>query len=91
MSHSLFSQKESITPSKVKDTAAIKKKKAKKAKLKDSIEITIKDYKIISYARDSTYLDTTLSIQKEYKYLLLLRNHSHFDATREIVNQLATF
>lgn len=74
MSHSLFSQKESITPSKVKDTAAIKKKKAKKAKLKDSIEITIKDYKIISYARDSTYLDTTLSIQKEYKYNYLRRD-----------------
>jgi len=74
MSHSLFSQKESITPSKVKDTAAFKKKKAKKAKLKDSIEITIRDYKIISYARDSTYLDTTLSIQKEYKYNYLRRD-----------------
>ena len=31
-------------------------------------EITIEDYKIISYQRDTTYLDTTLTIQKEYKY-----------------------
>ncbi|MBC8770619.1 putative porin [Arenibacter sp. BSSL-BM3] len=29
-------------------------------------EITIKDYKIISYERDTTFLDTTISIQKEY-------------------------
>lgn len=34
----------------------------------DSIALTIEDYKIISFARDTTYLDTTLTIQKEYKY-----------------------
>ncbi|TDT43598.1 putative beta-barrel porin [Maribacter spongiicola] len=34
----------------------------------DSITLTIEDYKIISFARDTTYLDTTLTIQKEYKY-----------------------
>ena len=37
-------------------------------KLKDSVAITIKDYKIITFERDTTYLDTTLTIQKEYKY-----------------------
>ena len=74
MSHSLFSQKDSIAPSKVKDTAAFRMKKVKKAKQKDSIEITIRDYKIVSYSRDSTYLDTTLSIQKEYKYNYLRRD-----------------
>ena len=74
MSHSLFSQKDSIAPSKVKDTAAFRMKKVKKAKQKDSIEITIRDYKIVSYTRDSTYLDTTLSIQKEYKYNYLRRD-----------------
>ena len=74
MSHSLFSQKDSVAPSKVKDTAAFRNKKVKKAKLKDSIEITIRDYKIVSYSRDSTYLDTTLSIQKEYKYNYLRRD-----------------
>lgn len=31
-------------------------------------EITIKDYKIISFVRDTTFLDTTITINKEYKY-----------------------
>ena len=35
---------------------------------KDSITLTIEDYKIISFERDTTFLDTTLTIQKEYKY-----------------------
>ena len=34
----------------------------------DSITLTIEDYKIISFERDTTFLDTTLTIQKEYKY-----------------------
>ncbi|WP_324025471.1 putative porin [Maribacter sp. BPC-D8] len=34
----------------------------------DSIVLTIGDYKIISFERDTTFLDTTLTIQKEYKY-----------------------
>ncbi|MFC4097645.1 putative porin [Euzebyella saccharophila] len=37
-------------------------------------EITIKNYKIISYERDTTYLDTTLTIQKEYKYNYLRKD-----------------
>ncbi|PKA97393.1 putative beta-barrel porin [Flavobacteriaceae bacterium MAR_2009_75] len=37
-------------------------------------KITIKDYKIISYQRDTTYLDTTLTIQKEYKYNFLRKD-----------------
>lgn len=39
-----------------------------------SKEISIKDYKIISYKRDTTYLDTTLTIQKEYKYNYLRKD-----------------
>ncbi len=39
-----------------------------------SKEITIKDYKIISYKRDTTYLDTTLTIQKEYKFNYLRKD-----------------
>ncbi|PRX56013.1 putative porin [Flagellimonas meridianipacifica] len=34
----------------------------------------IKDYKIISYSRDTTFLDTSLTIQKEYKYNFLRRD-----------------
>ncbi|MEO1012607.1 MAG: putative porin, partial [Bacteroidota bacterium] len=37
-------------------------------------EITIKDYKIISHFRDTTFLDTTLTIQKEYRYNYLKRD-----------------
>ena len=37
-------------------------------KSKDTVGITIQDYKIISFERDTTYLDTTLTIKKEYTY-----------------------
>ncbi|WP_340077890.1 putative porin [Leptobacterium sp. I13] len=37
-------------------------------------EVTIKDYKIVSYQRDTTHLDTTLTIQKEYKYNYLRKD-----------------
>jgi hypothetical protein len=37
-------------------------------------ELTIENYKIISFARDTTFLDTTLTIQKEYKYNYLRRD-----------------
>jgi len=50
----------------------------KKGKLfgatKDVDSITIKDYKIISFRRDTTFLDTTLTIYKEYKYNLLRKD-----------------
>lgn len=32
------------------------------------VQINVKDYKIISHRGDSTFLDTTLTIQKEYKH-----------------------
>ncbi|UOB18532.1 putative porin [Abyssalbus ytuae] len=37
-------------------------------------QITIKDYKIISLQRDTVSFDTTLTIQKEYKYNYLRRD-----------------
>lgn len=40
----------------------------------DEPKISIKDYKLISFKRDTTYLDTTLSIAKEYKYNFLRRD-----------------
>lgn len=46
-----------------------KQKNSGKAK-----SISIKDYKLISFARDTTSLDTTLSIVKEYKYNYLRRD-----------------
>ncbi|MFT5738393.1 MAG: hypothetical protein ACI9SG_002746 [Maribacter sp.] len=50
----------------IADTSRATKKKAPRAKVVDTV--SIRNYKIISHQRDTTYLDTTLTIQKEYKY-----------------------
>ncbi|MGB5318681.1 putative porin, partial [Eudoraea sp.] len=70
----LYSQVDSI-PAVAQDSLQKRIKKAGKKKETDSVAITIEDYKIISYARDTTYLDTTLSIQKEYKYNYLRKDN----------------
>ncbi|MEZ4810779.1 MAG: putative porin [Allomuricauda sp.] len=49
----------------IKSKLALRKSK-KKAQPTDSV--SIRDYKIISHLRDTTFLDTTITIQKEYKY-----------------------
>lgn len=65
------------TPSKETDTLATRNNflrytNPKEEKTRDSV--TIKDYKIVSYARDTTYVDTTLTIQKEYKHNYLRKD-----------------
>ena len=70
----LHAQVDSIPSSRTLDTTKIKKKGKKKVPPAAAEEITIKDYKIISYARDTTYLDTTLTIQKDYKYNYLRKD-----------------
>ncbi|MDF0709087.1 putative porin [Flagellimonas okinawensis] len=52
----------------------IKGEKPGKLSVKAKDSVSIKDYKIISYERDTTYLDTTLTIKKEYKYNYLRRD-----------------
>ncbi len=37
-------------------------------------EVSIEDYKIISYERDTTFLDTTLTIYKDYRYNYIRRD-----------------
>lgn len=69
-----FSQVDSIPPVE-QDTVFRAPQKKPKPKELDSVGITIEDYKIISHARDTTYLDTTLSIQKEYKYNYLRKDN----------------
>lgn len=57
------------------DTVSVKRSNRKSKVKKDSvIEVTIRDYKTISFQRDTTYLDTTLTIQKEYKYNYLRKD-----------------
>jgi len=41
---------------------------------KPADEITIRDYKIVSLQRDTTFLDTTLTIAKDYRYNYLRRD-----------------
>lgn len=67
---SAFAQEKTIPAAREKDTSLLKKKNLVKPLPSSNAEpeLSIKDYKIISYARDTTYLDTTLTIQKEYKY-----------------------
>ncbi|WP_420320276.1 putative porin [Flagellimonas sp.] len=82
VSPTLFAQQDSLPP--VKEVDSINKTetvvprdsvRAKKPNFriperarpeKDTVPIT--DYKIISYYRDTTFVDTTLTIKKEYKY-----------------------
>ncbi len=71
----ILAQEDSIPPALVQDSIKIKTKfKKREAQEKDTIEITIRDYKIISHNRDTTYLDTTLTIAKEYRYNYLRRD-----------------
>jgi hypothetical protein len=42
---------------------------------REAPRVTIKDYKIISFARDTTVLDTSLTIDKEYRYNYLRKDN----------------
>ncbi len=71
-------QEDSIPQSKELDTLPLGRKirraKKKKTKPKDTVVISIKNYQIISHARDTVALDTSLTIQKEYKYNFLRKD-----------------
>ncbi|WP_417445097.1 putative porin [Joostella sp.] len=58
----------------VKDTTLVISKKGESGKKKKDDDFPIEDYKIISYARDTTTFDTTLTVQKEYKYNYLRKD-----------------
>ena len=63
-------QKDSISKDSIKfngDILNVKEKIAVKP-------ITVDDYKIISHVRDTVFVDTTLSIQKDYKYNYLRKD-----------------
>jgi len=74
----IFAQEDSLPPRKEIDTSLLKSKSEKSLPNKpdtEVIEISIKDYKIISHARDTIHLDTSLTIQKEYKYNYLRKDN----------------
>ncbi len=70
----LHAQGKPDRPEKKSDSTKFKGFDKKKAPDADVPEITYKDYKIISFERDTTYLDTTLTIKKEYKYNYLRKD-----------------
>lgn len=67
-------EKEDVKLDTLQGNLKTKPKKAIKKKSNDTIGLTIRDYKIISFARDTTFLDTTLTIQKEYNYNYLRKD-----------------
>ncbi|MBS9461871.1 putative porin [Flagellimonas sp. 389] len=72
---SIFAQQDSLPPIKNTDSIAPPKPKTLNSKEEKKVDsISILDYKIISYARDTTSLDTTLTIKKEYKYNYLRKD-----------------
>ncbi|MBC2837698.1 putative porin [Robiginitalea sp. SC105] len=74
--HPALAQDKPAPPVRQKDTAGLRAAElARKNKPATPGEaITIRDYKIISNNRDTTFLDTTLTIQKEYRYNYLRRD-----------------
>ena len=56
------------------DTTEFSRRSTSNAKLKN-LNAVIADYKIISYKNDTTFVDTTLTIQKEYKYNYLRKDN----------------
>lgn len=72
----LFAQEDSIPPPRVSDSVPPVRSvpKAGTKKTEADGEVTIRNYKIVNYQRDTTYLDTTLTIQKEYRYNYLRKD-----------------
>ena len=68
----------------------VERKFQKKKKEREKPPIT--EYKIISYTRDTTHVDTTLSMKKEYKFNYLRRDNfelHQFSNTGQTYNSLA--
>ena len=62
---------DSIPFQRSRDTTSFRQKAKAQQERKAAKEITIEDYKIVDFARDTTFVDTTLSIHKEYRYNFL--------------------
>ena len=69
-----FAQEDTIPPAPTIDSAFIKAKRKKQPPKAEKDSITIEYYKIISHKRDTTFLDTTLTIAKEYRFNYIRRD-----------------
>ena len=72
----VYAQKDSVPVPREKESTLFGKRKTQGASQRTAPAevITIKNYKIISHSRDTTFLDTTLNIKKEYTYNFLRRD-----------------
>ena len=57
------------------DTIALNSRRNQNTKLNNDKKALISDYKIISSENDTTYVDTSLTIQKEYKFNYLRKDN----------------
>lgn len=75
--HPVLAQDKPLPPVPQKDTANMKTRTLppKTRTGRPAEAISIEDYKIITHNRDTTYLDTTLTIQKEYRYNYLRKDN----------------
>ena len=70
-----FAQEDSIPPRPALDSTSLRQKiDTKRAQTDEEETLSIVDYKIISHNRDTTYLDTALTIQKEYTHNYIRRD-----------------
>lgn len=69
-------QEKPVSAGRLKDSTTLNKRPPdfKKKKGEQTEQLTIADYKIISHKGDTTLLDTTLTIYKEYRYNFLRRD-----------------
>ena len=63
-----------------KEGSGLSFKSLRPKKKKDSITFTANDYKIISYLRDTTAVDTSLTIDKYYKKQRVVQGYVRQDA-----------
>ncbi len=71
----VFGQEDLRPSRKELDSSTVRSKLQSRNAAKNPADtLTIRDYKIISHARDTTFLDTSLTIQKEYRYNYLRRD-----------------
>lgn len=74
----LVSAQQDKLPDLKSDSLSVRKKDlntVKAVKPKNDEKPTIKDYKIISFNRDTIYLDTTLTVKKEYQFNYLRKDN----------------
>jgi len=86
-----FQKKDGLLSKKGLDRSVNSNSKRKKGTKAAKIDTKASDYKIITIDKDTTYIDTTLSIKKEYQYNYLRKDYFEllpFSNTGQVFNRL---